>query len=949
MKQLLPLFFLLLFSFQAIAQTGSLSGRITDSETGEALAGATIFVIGTYKGGYTDNQGNYSIKGINPKDYSVKFSIIGYAEKIVNGVSIAANSTKKLDVQLTPSIQTLNEVEIVGKKNLIDLQSGKSSVTIGEEDLAEISVRNVQDVAAMQVGVSQNPDGIQIRGGRVYETEYLIDGINAQDPLAGTGFGVDVNASAIKAIEITTGGSSVEYGSGSSGVVATSIKEGKKKFEFDLSLRRDNLDFSTNKGPQMVQQGLGWNTDQATISLGGPIYRDKLTFFVSGGMYLSDGFPGPTADQLRSSLFTNDTLWAPRQDNRWTNTVKLVARLRPGLKISLTNQHSLNINQSTRSLQIVGNDAIVTPGFQFPFSLDLDNANTYTHRSNLTVANVTAILGEQWTMNVSLGRLFSNLRTDANGRPFRDSTLDRVYDAFSIVTDPVELWDPFGTLATDPVVYVFPGPGLVNNGGLASRWHDHFVEEYTIKPKFTFETENKVHYVEVGIEHKFKEYQWIDVTAPWVGAPIQLNDSTTTQSSRLGQSSDFWSVRPIEGGFFVADNIEYKGIIASVGARLNYWAPGKFADDAVADPEAPVLPQIREDYMNETFGFAGLRWKARLLPRVRVSFPVTDNNVLYFNYGHAMRMPHARFVYAGLDRVYQDRSFLANLGNPNINPEVTVSYEVGLKSQLSKDWALQATAFYNDKFEYIVTRQAEVSIGGERASQRRFAINQDYARIRGLELSLTRRIGNWFRGTLSGSYQIATGKSNSAAESALQIAQQGFVNTTKEQFLAWDRPFDFKFLGIFTPQENASLFGLPLKGFRATVVATYKSGLRYTPYQFIGNDEQTGRPEWERIDDQPFARVGSPWFWADLKLSKDFVILKKVSTSLTFELKNFTNYRSATILNGVTGTAYMPGDDVPMSWRDPRFPDPQDRGTPPDNPARFTAPRQMWLGVEIKY
>jgi len=820
MKQVILLSLFFCFCLSSLAQTGSLSGQIKDAETGAPLAGATVSIIGTYQGAYTDKQGNYRITGIKPQDYSVKFSIIGYAEKIFNGVSITAGKTETLSTDLTPSIQTLNEVEIVGKKNLIDLESGQSSVTIGEEDLAEISVKNVQEVAALQVGVSENPDGIQIRGGRIYETEYLIDGINAQDPLAGTGFGVDVSASAVKSVQVITGGSDVEYGSGSSGVISTRIKEGKGKFEFDLNVRRDNLDFSTNKEPQMTQEGLGWNTDQVNLSVGGPIFRDKLTFFVSGGMFLSDGYPGPTADQLRSSIISNDSLWAPRQDNRWTNTIKITARIRPGVKLSLTNQHSLNINQSTRSLQIVGNDEIVQPGFQFPFSLDLDNANTYTHRSNLSVANLTAVLGEQWTMNVSLGRLFTNLRTDANGRPFRDETLDRVYDARSIVTDPIELWDPNGTLLNDSVVFVFPGPGLVNNGGLASRWHDHYVEEYTIKPKFSFESKNQIHYVQMGIEHKFQEYQWIDVTRPWVGAPIKINDTLTTPSTRLGQSSDFWKVRPIVGGIFVADEIEYKGIIASVGLRLNYWAPGKFADDAVEDPQAPILPQIREDYRNETFGFAGLRWKARLLPRVRVSFPVTENNVLYFNYGHSMRMPHARFVYAGLDRVYQDRSFLANLGNPNINPEVTVSYEVGLKSQLTKDWALTATAFYNDKFEYIVNRLIEVRVGEQRASQRRFAINQDYARIRGLELSLTRRVGNWFRGTLSGAYQIATGKSNSAAESSLQIVQQGFVNTTKEQFLAWDRPFDFKLLTIFTPQENAEVFGLPLKGFIATSIAT---------------------------------------------------------------------------------------------------------------------------------
>ena len=239
---------------------------------------------------------------------------------------------------------------------------------------------------------------------------------------------------------------------------------------------------------------------------------------------------------------------------------------------------------------------------------------------------------------------------------------------------------------------------------------------------------------------------------------IQINDSLTTPSTSIGRSNDVWKASPATGGFFFQDEIRYKGIIATLGMRLNYWAPSKFVDDAVANPEAPVLDAVREDYLEQTFLLAGRRWKARLLPRINVSFPVTDNNVLYFNYGHSMRLPHPRFVYAGLDPVFQDRSFLSNLGNPNLNPEVTVSYEVGLKSQITKDLALTATAFYNDKFEYIVSRRIEVKDQTGRFVEKTFFINQDYARIRGLELSLTRRIGNSFTGQISGAYQIATGK-----------------------------------------------------------------------------------------------------------------------------------------------------------------------------------------------
>ena len=146
-----------------------------------------MVIIGTYKGTYTDAQGNYRLTGIKAGDYAIKFSYVGYAEAIYNGITIPAGGSKKLDVALASSITTLGEVVIVGEA-IIDLEDGQSSTRIQEKMLAEMSVQNVQDVAAMQVGVQETPDGVQIRGGRVYETEYLVDGINAQDPLAGTGF-----------------------------------------------------------------------------------------------------------------------------------------------------------------------------------------------------------------------------------------------------------------------------------------------------------------------------------------------------------------------------------------------------------------------------------------------------------------------------------------------------------------------------------------------------------------------------------------------------------------------------------------------------------------------------------------------------------------------------------------------------------------------------------------
>lgn len=932
MKKFLHIILFLFISSSLYAQTGVLKGKVIDRKTKEAVIGATVSIVGTYYAVPTDINGNYTINNIKPGEYSVKIVYLGYKEQLNNGVKISNGNTTTLNIQLTELTTEIGTVEVLGQKTIVDLESGKSSTKVTAEDIKDMSVKDVQSIVANQAGVSQNPDGLQIRGGRVYETQYLVDGINAQDPLAGTGFGVEIAANAINDIEVITGGVGAEFGEGTSGVVLTRIREGGDRVRVNGSYFRDNLGF--NERSQ-------WNTDMFSLSMGAPVpfTKKKLTFFGSVNMELTDEFFKTPARQLRSSLLPrNDSIWAPREDNKWSNTMKFTYNIKPGQKISISNQNSLNINQNTRSLQIIGNNAIVTPGYQYLFSLNMDNATTYTHKSNLTIIQYLNLFSSKLSMDVSAARLFTNLRADANGRPFRPATIDQIYDPQSIVTDPVTVYNP-----GDSVIFVNPGPGLYNNGGVSTLWHDHYAVENTFKVKFNY-TPNKTNFISFGIEHKEQEYQWVDVTRPWIGAPIIIDDTTTTASSSIGQTNDIWKVKPATGGIFVQDEIRYKGIIMNLGVRLNYWAPGKFADQSVENPEAPVIDAIRESYRNNSTEILGRRYKFRLLPKLRISFPVSENNVLYFNYGHLSRLPHPRFVYAGLDPVYQNRSFLANLGNPDLDPEVTVSYEVGIKTQVTSNFAITATAFYNDKFDYIVSRRIVVKDQTGRFVEKNFSINQDYARIRGFEITLNRRIKKYLSATFSGAYQIATGKSNSAQESQLQIQQNGAVSPTVEQYLAWDRPLDFKLMIIFKPDTSFRIGRVHFNNFRVFFNTTYKSGLRYTPV-FQNGVTPTGRPIYDPDEQNPFSELGSAWWNTDIRITRDIPLKKGQMLSLSFEVKNLFNNKNAAIINPVTGRAYEAGDPLPNGFRDPNYPDPQDNGAPPFNPARFLAPRQMMLGV----
>jgi len=917
--------------------TGTLKGRVTDAKTGEALIGTGVNLIGTYNGASTDTGGNYIVKNIKPGDYSIKITILGYAEKIYNGISIGAGKEVLLNVKMDEITATLDQVEIIGNQELVEMESGKSDHVVNASQIKEMNVIDIKDVIAMQNGVSDNLDGLQIRGGRVYETQYVVDNMNAQDPLAGTGLGVNIDSRSVQQLTVATDGADAEYGNGTAGLVKMELRDGSQGFTADANWTRDNLGFNQFSPPSQ-------NTDQLSFNIGSPIAatNNKLSIFVSGQMALSDGYEGK-ASQIYSSIFSNPTMWCPRESNSWYNTLKMTYKINSKTKISITNTHSLDINQDTKTLEVLADNQAMTTGFQYPFSQDLNNATTYTHQSNLTAMNFSDNLSSHWQMQTTLGRFSSNLRADANGQPFRDPTLDKVYDPASIVTYPVSVFNP-----KDTAVYVNPANGLYNNGGLSGTWHDHYVQQYTIKAKFNYIPNNPYHFFTFGFEHTEEQYQWVDITNPWVGAPIKINDSLTSLSTSLGSSADIWKVNPANGGVYAEDEIRYKGIIAYFGLRYNYWAPGKYVDNSIKDSAAPILSVVRQDYMKETTNVLGRRFKSWLLPKIRVSFPVTENNVFYFNYSHSMKLPYADFVYPGLNPYYNDHSYLSNLGNPNLNPEITVAYEAGLKSQITRNFSFTLTAFYNDKYNYIVATTAEVKDVTGQYTQKSFYINQDYARIRGIESGFTRRVGKWLWAILNCDYQIATGQSNSAQEALLQIVQNGYLPLTQENFLAWDRPWNLKFVLLFTPDSTIHLGRMSLNHFHVSIQTHYQSGIRYTPCVSNGYTPY-GREIWDLNDNKPFANVGPAWFWTDLKIARDFKLKKKMYVSASIAINNVFDNLNAAIIDNVTGKAYSYGDPLPITLRDPKYPNPQDSGLPPFDPSRFTTPRQFLFGISLKF
>jgi len=289
-------------------------------------------------------------------------------------------------------------------------------------------------------------------------------------------------------------------------------------------------------------------------------------------------------------------------------------------------------------------------------------------------------------------------------------------------------------------------------------------------------------------------------------------------------------------------------------------------------------------------------------------------------------------------------------GNPNLNPETTVSYELGLRNQFTNDDVLTVTAYYKDIFDYVQTKQAQIYSAGLIGQNFITYVNSDYTRSRGIEVEYKKRIGKWFNGTISGSYSVATGKSSSEDEGVLAV--QGLINEAmNESYLSWDRPLQLSANVSFYNEKENGIFGFGkgiLDDFETYFRVFFENGKRYTPYYFTGTYATNGEALYAEMTNNPYSKIGQNWFYVDFNLEKYFT-LAGMDLTLMVEVKNLFNNLNSDIINPVTGRAYELGDPVPPSWNNPLYPELNAPIDPyPLDQTRYLPPRNIKIGVSVK-
>jgi outer membrane receptor protein involved in Fe transport len=277
-------------AFAQSTTTGALQGQVSDSKTGEKLAGVTVTVTSTSLQGaqtaITDENGFYKIDSLPPGEYLVTFY---YLELTVerSGIGVGVNKTTPVFQKLDQSKAGGEVVKIQDTVPTIDPTSTTQGITIDKNYIKNIPVPGRTFEAALGAAAGSQGDGLGISfsGSSSLENQYYVDGVNTTGLTFGT-VGSPVINDFIEEIEVITGGYNAEFGRATGGVVNVVTKSGSNEFKGSVFgyfqpgiFTFDSESTPTNAASIDTTRNLVYDADFG-FELGGPIVKDKLWFYV---------------------------------------------------------------------------------------------------------------------------------------------------------------------------------------------------------------------------------------------------------------------------------------------------------------------------------------------------------------------------------------------------------------------------------------------------------------------------------------------------------------------------------------------------------------------------------------------------------------------------------------------------------------------------------------------
>ncbi len=243
----------------------TISGYVRDQKSGEALVGANIYDLNTYKGTTTNGFGFFSLT-LSEGQYRIRISLMGYSP-VDQTISLTNNF--KSDFNLPESGIDIQEVVIVSEKEI----QGMESASPGEVRLTASGLKRMAGFAgtidvlkSLQSvpGINAFGDGSSfyyVRGGNNDQNLILIDDAPIFNPAHLFGYFTAIAPDAVKDVKAYKGDFPASFGGRLSSVIDIRARDGNLK----------NVGFSGN---------LGIFTSDLTLE--GPIIKEKSSFILSG-------------------------------------------------------------------------------------------------------------------------------------------------------------------------------------------------------------------------------------------------------------------------------------------------------------------------------------------------------------------------------------------------------------------------------------------------------------------------------------------------------------------------------------------------------------------------------------------------------------------------------------------------------------------------------------------
>jgi len=895
---------LFLASLSFAGTTGKIAGTITDAETGDPLPGVNVILQGTNTGAATDPKGRFIILNVPPGVYTLKATMIGYTDYVVKNVRVNIDLTTTVDMQLQSAVLRLGqEVTVVAERPVVIKDVSASQANIESAQVDALPVQSIREVVGLQPGIIGSLDsGIRIRGGSQQEIAFMVDGITLRDERNNLPF-TSISLSSIQDIQIQTGGFNAEYGNIRSGVINVVTKEGDRSRYAGTATGRYSPAAAKHFGPSGfspngywarpflddavawtgTQNGAwdehtqrqypsfeGWNSvSQRTLQDDDPSndltpeaaqrvwkWQHRRRGDIEDPDYTVDlGFGGPVPGLSRPLGNLRFFFSYRRQQDAYlirlsrdafreqVGQLKLTADLKPNMKLSLMGLvgQILAVTNSQigrpsyfRSVESVAAqlsrrsfiDAIMwVPDYYAP---------TRIRRYNVS-AKLTHALSSKTFYEVKFERQANFYRTFP--RRLRDTeTIVRVFGNGFGVDEA-----PFGFMP-------FPSSGIAGmRMGVGMSNSRDSTRIFTTALRFDLTSQiNQNNLIKSGLQlvvnAHHARYGGVDITLP------------------AGRPQSRWDRKPVRAAFYLQDKIEFKGLIANLGVRLDYSDPGgKWFDVDLYDRD--FLSSNFVVGTEDQFKQSPTDKQLYLSPRLGISHPITDNSKLFFNYGHFYSMPEAQRLY--LTQRTNNKS-VQILGNPNLKLSRTKAYEIGFEQNLFNQFLLRVAGYYKD-----VSNQPNLVRVVSTDSKVNYLRTEDnfYEDIRGLEFSLEKRFGSWISGFVNYTYLVENlgffGKLRLFENPAEQRAFDRLSNDAKNaQFKPTPRPFFRGNLTIITPRRfGPKLAGLGLfSNWRMDFLMTWRAG-RHTTWSRGLDAAQLGIRNNVQLPD---------FFNVNLRLGRDF-------------------------------------------------------------------------------